>query len=83
VVLSENRDHLRVNLAARGIATDIHYPVLDCDQEGWRGLPGRIGPTGLEVSRKSVRKILTLPCFPALTEEEVATVCDALSAYAS
>lgn len=81
VVQTDHRGQLRDYLKAHGIATDIHYPVLDCDQPGWGDRPKRIGPSGLDVSRVSVNRILTLPCFPTMTEEEVARVCDALSAF--
>ncbi len=41
IALCDERDALRKFLAARGIFSDIHYPVLDPDQPGWLGLPGR------------------------------------------
>lgn len=82
VVLTDHREQLRDHLKAHGVATDVHYPVLDCDQPGWADRPKRIGSSGLEVSRASVNRILTLPCFPTMTEEEVARVCGALSTFA-
>lgn len=81
VVMAEDRDSLRDYLQTRGIATDIHYPILDCDQQGWRDLPKKIAPEGLRVARLSLNRILTIPCFPALTDEEVSDVCKALAAY--
>jgi dTDP-3-amino-2,3,6-trideoxy-4-keto-D-glucose/dTDP-3-amino-3,4,6-trideoxy-alpha-D-glucose/dTDP-2,6-dideoxy-D-kanosamine transaminase len=74
VIQTDQREQLRDYLKTHGIATDIHYPVLDCDQPGWGDRPKRIGPSGLDVSRVSVNRILTLPCFPTMTEEEVARV---------
>ncbi|MFL9829185.1 DegT/DnrJ/EryC1/StrS family aminotransferase, partial [Rhodoplanes sp. SY1] len=70
VVLCDDRAGLQSYLADRGIQTDIHYPVLDCDQPGWSELPWREAPGGLGVARASVGKLLTLPCFPALTDDE-------------
>jgi dTDP-4-amino-4,6-dideoxygalactose transaminase len=81
VVLCEDRDRLRNHLAERGIATDVHYPILDCDQPAWRNLPQREAPGGLPVARVSVGRVLTLPCFPAMTEAEVERVCEALSTW--
>jgi len=81
IVLCDRRDALRAHLEERGIATDLHYPVLDCDQSGWRDMPARIAPGGLDVSRRSVERILTLPCFPFLRDDELEKVCDALRAF--
>ncbi|UVF18361.1 DegT/DnrJ/EryC1/StrS family aminotransferase [Microvirga terrae] len=81
VIQTGHREQLKEYLKTHGVATDIHYPVLDCDQPGWGDRPKRIGPSGLDVSRVSVNRILTLPCFPTMTEEEVARVCNALSAF--
>jgi dTDP-4-amino-4,6-dideoxygalactose transaminase len=83
VALSPARDGITAFLNKRGIATDIHYPVLDCDQPGWIGLPQRIGPSGLDVSRRSVQEIFTLPCFPGLSDEECERVTAALHAWGS
>jgi len=81
VVITEDRDSLAVHMKEHGVATDVHFPVLDCDQAGWAKLPHRIGPGGLNKSRRSVDKILTLPCFPLMTEEEISIVVTALRAY--
>jgi len=81
VVLTGDRHRLAKHFNDRGIATDIHFPILDCDQTGWTGAEQRIGPAGLDVSRKSVDRILSMPCFPELTDSEVAQVCDALGSY--
>lgn len=81
VVLCDRRDDLRRHLADHEVQSDIHYPVLDCDQVGWKNLPHRISPTGLPVSRASVSRLLTLPCFPGLTGTEVQRVCDILSVW--
>ena len=80
VLLTESRDDLRAHLEMRGISTDIHYPVLDCDQQGWRRLPHRISQD-LDVSHASVAKLLTVPCFPTMTDEEVERVAGALAEY--
>jgi dTDP-4-amino-4,6-dideoxygalactose transaminase len=83
VGVSDGREELRRLMSERGIATDVHYPVLDCDQSGWRGLPRRIGPAGLDVSRRAVAQIVTLPCFPSMTEGEIEWVVAAVRAWAT
>jgi aminotransferase EvaB len=72
-----SRDAMRTALGARGIGTDIHYPILDCDQAGWQGTGRVIG--SMEVSRDVTQRILSLPCFPELTEAELAEIVEALS----
>lgn len=81
VVLTDDRDRLRAWMTERGVGVDVHYPILDCDQSGWRDMPMRIGPSGLAVSRASVARLLTLPCFPTMTGSEVNTVRDALASF--
>jgi dTDP-3-amino-2,3,6-trideoxy-4-keto-D-glucose/dTDP-3-amino-3,4,6-trideoxy-alpha-D-glucose/dTDP-2,6-dideoxy-D-kanosamine transaminase len=81
VFLVENRDSFRKHCLDHGILTDVHYPILDCDQPGWTTLPKRIAPLGLRQSRESVEKIVTLPCFPSMTDHEVARICSVLRSY--
>src|SRR3990172_9337190 len=69
VVRTPRRDQIRKLMAAEGIATDVHYPVLDCDQISQRGMPGRRLP--LPESERAVGEILTLPCYPELTTAEL------------
>ncbi|MGE3363029.1 MAG: DegT/DnrJ/EryC1/StrS family aminotransferase [Rhizobiaceae bacterium] len=79
VALSDKREAFRAFLTERGIASEIHYPILDCDQHGWRDLPQRVSTDGLAASRASVERIVTLPCFPGMSEAEINRVCTALA----
>ncbi|HVJ27951.1 MAG TPA: DegT/DnrJ/EryC1/StrS family aminotransferase [Vicinamibacterales bacterium] len=81
VALCDDRQPFRAFLAERGIASDIHYPVLDIDQEGWAALPSREGPAGLLISRDSSSRIVSLPCFPCMTDAEVGRVTAAIAAW--
>ncbi|HEX6121187.1 MAG TPA: DegT/DnrJ/EryC1/StrS family aminotransferase [Dongiaceae bacterium] len=81
VVRSKARDAFRRHLTDRGIESDIHYPVLDCDQRGWAGLPMRMAPGGVPAARRGVGEVVTLPCFPGMTEPELAVLCAALEAW--
>jgi dTDP-4-amino-4,6-dideoxygalactose transaminase len=81
VALCPRRDAFRQHLRDRMITTEIHYPVLDCDQPGWLGLPQRIGPRGLAKSQQSVEQIVTVPCFPFMTSEEEDRILNALEAW--
>ena len=63
VVQTNGRDALRGYLRERGIGTDIHYPVLDCDQSA--NEPG--GQSfALPTTRDLNKHLLTLPCYPEL-----------------
>jgi len=81
VLLCDQRDELREHLTRLEIGTDIHYPVLDPDQPAWRDLPFREAPGGLTVARRSVPRLLTIPCFPTMEDEEVIRVCEALASW--
>lgn len=78
VVECDNRAALAEHLKNSGIMTDIHYPILDCDQPAWKDSNWREGKGGLANSRKAVTRILTLPCYPAMTESDVERVCKSL-----
>jgi len=72
VIRSAERERIRAALSASGIASDVHYPIPDHLQESLRKVPFR--RTALPVTEACARGILTLPCFPEMTEEEVGEV---------
>jgi len=79
VVRHGARDRLRQVLADHGIATAVHYPLLDTAQAalrdvGWQALP-------LPVSQRAVAEIVTLPCFPEMTDAEIDHVAQSLAAF--
>jgi len=78
VVHSEQRDELRAHLDAAGIDTDVHYPVPDHRQPCHEG---RYDDVALPVTERHARTALTLPCFPELNDEEVATVIEACNRF--
>jgi dTDP-4-amino-4,6-dideoxygalactose transaminase len=67
VVVCEDRDSLRAHLASAGVATEIHFPVPDHRQAVFaRNDQCPVLP----VSEWLNERVLTLPCFPELTDEE-------------
>jgi dTDP-4-amino-4,6-dideoxygalactose transaminase len=62
----------------RGIDTDIHYPVPDHRQPGLQS-PARA--TDLRECERAADEILTLPCFPEMTDGEVDRVACAIAAF--
>ena len=77
VMITETRGLDVQKLKNHGVSTGVHYPILDHQQEAWRR--HFIGMT-LPTSEKLVHNIVTLPCFPQLTDDEVLRVCEALHA---
>lgn len=77
----ERRNRISKHLQASGIATAVHYPVLDVDQPAWIGL-GRKSDS-LESSYKLLDRILTIPCFAEMYDAEVASVMAALVNFKS
>jgi len=82
VAVCDDRTGLAQHMKNAGIMTDIHYPVLDCDQPAWNALNWREGPDGLAQSREASERILTLPCYPAMTNGDIERVCAALKSWA-
>lgn len=76
VVRSGVRDSLRSRLAERGVQTDIHYPVPDHRQQGWSSCPW--ANVSLPRCEAACEQVLTLPCFPELTDEEADAVIAAV-----
>lgn len=73
VVVSRARDDLARHLAAHGIDTAVHYPHVVGDMPGLRA-EGEKAPVAADVARQ----VLSLPCFPELSDEEVHHVEQAL-----
>jgi dTDP-4-amino-4,6-dideoxygalactose transaminase len=73
VVLTRHRDALVAHLTAHAIGCDVHYPVPDHRQPGWT-MPDDTPP--LPITEQLAQQVLTLPCFAAMTDEEIARVID-------
>jgi dTDP-4-amino-4,6-dideoxygalactose transaminase len=78
VVRTTAREELRAHLANAGVATDVHYPVPDYSQAAWTR--GRSTPI-LERTERACAEVLTLPCYPELTNEEIAAVAAACNSW--
>jgi dTDP-4-amino-4,6-dideoxygalactose transaminase len=63
-------DALRDWLHAAGIGTGIHYPVPVHLQPAYRGRLAA-GASGLGVTERATRQILSLPMYPQLSEEMI------------
>ena len=70
VIRLTERDVLRDWLHAAGIGTGIHYPVPVHLQPAYRGRLAT-GPSGLGVTERAARQILSLPMYPQISEEMI------------
>ncbi len=78
VIRSPRRGALRAHLAACGVASDIHYPVPDHRQPVHAGAYSDVT---LPVSEAACRELLTLPCFPGMTDVQVAHVIETVNCF--
>ena len=78
VVRSERRDALQEHLKAHGVGTMIHYPVAQHRQEAFAGL-GQA--ESCPVAAREADRILSLPLFPELTDDECDRVIAAVNAF--
>ncbi|MBV8196621.1 MAG: DegT/DnrJ/EryC1/StrS family aminotransferase [Candidatus Eremiobacteraeota bacterium] len=76
VIEVEARPHVQRFLAECGIATGIHYPVPIHLQEAYTDLGLRAG--SFPVTERSAPRILSLPMFPELREEQIDYVVSAI-----
>ena len=75
IVRTPKRDQLKSFLETRHIPTDIHYPLPDYHQQILRA---QYQGLCLPVTEKACEEILTLPCFPELTDAEVSYIAQSL-----
>jgi aminotransferase EvaB len=75
VVAVEERDTVRDRLRARGVTTDVQFPIPDHRQPVWGGSR----PEVLPHTDRLTSEVLSVPCFPDMTELEIEIVGEALA----
>jgi dTDP-4-amino-4,6-dideoxygalactose transaminase len=81
VIQVPERDRLRAHLDARGIGTEVYYPVPFHLQECFAGLGYK--PGAFPVAEAAARQSLALPIYPELTEAQQAAVVGAIRTFYS
>ena len=76
VVRTPRRAALQAHLAAHGVASDIHYPLAD-HRQPVRAAP----PPPLPVTDQACAEVLSLPCYPGLTQAQAARVIEAVRGF--
>lgn len=81
VVRHRNRDALQKDLAGKGVATMIHYPIPPHLQPAYQDLGYRRGdfPVGESIHDS----VISLPMWPQMTKQAVAVVTSAIKLHAS
>ena len=74
------RDALQSSLSNLGIQTGIHYPVPVHLQEGFRDLGYKVGD--FPEAESYAQMTLSLPLYPELHDAQIASVVDAVQAFA-
>jgi dTDP-4-amino-4,6-dideoxygalactose transaminase len=77
VIRTPYRDTLHDWLAARGIGTQIHYPIPIHCQEAFRDL----GKVVLPITEQLAKQILSLPMYPELMDAQVDWVIESVNSF--
>lgn len=70
VVRPRQREIVRASLTAQGIGCDVHYPIPDHKQPAYASHTA----VTLPITEAACRSVLTLPCFPEMTDDEIRRV---------
>jgi len=76
VIQVPNRDEVQAALKAAGVETGIHYPIPLHEQPAYAHLGYK--PEDLPVTHALAPRILSLPMYPELTDEQIHSVVDVL-----
>lgn len=77
VIQVDHRDQVKEQLEQNGVGTLIHYPVNIHLQRVYQYLGYQ--ENNFEVSRNCAGRILSLPMYPQLTDEEVKYICHTIN----
>jgi perosamine synthetase len=78
VIKSDKRDDLSLHLSNHGIETAIHYPKPIPRQPVYRKI---YKDKKYPMSEQLSDTVLSIPCHPGLTDEDVATVIEAINGF--
>ncbi|WP_225042328.1 DegT/DnrJ/EryC1/StrS family aminotransferase [Xanthomonas campestris] len=78
VVHTSNRAGLQQHLADASVNSEVHYPTPDYRQPLFAG---RFDNIALKATDHSCSHVVTLPCFPELTDAEVSRVIEACNSW--
>lgn len=73
VIKTKERNKLKQWLEKEGIQTAIHYPLLIPDQKFIKSLIKK--NNHFDIAHEFIQEILTLPCHPGMSNEDVDFIC--------
>jgi dTDP-3-amino-2,3,6-trideoxy-4-keto-D-glucose/dTDP-3-amino-3,4,6-trideoxy-alpha-D-glucose/dTDP-2,6-dideoxy-D-kanosamine transaminase len=79
VVRAKDREGLRTFLATSRIPSDVHFPTPDYRQPAVA--PALESMPRLEATEMACQEVVSLPCFPELTDPEVALIIERINAW--
>jgi len=79
VVRIDKRDGLRKYLNSKGVATGLHYPLPINLQEPYKKITKN--KASYPIAEKSAEKVLSLPMFAELTEEQIRFVAEEIKSF--
>ncbi len=79
VIRAPRRDALRAHLAARGIGSEIYYPLSLHEQECFRPLGHKMGD--FPEAERAAAESLALPMFPELTPDQIDAVVAGVGSF--
>jgi dTDP-4-amino-4,6-dideoxygalactose transaminase len=77
-IATDRRDELQRHLADRGIGSSVHYPSPLDRQPALAGSSDR---AGCAISARAASRVLCLPLYAELRDDEVAAVCAEVTAF--
>ena len=78
VILTDDRDELVKHLAKNSIQSGIHYPISDHNQAIYKE---KFKDISLPVTDASFNKILSLPIYPGMKQEEIDHVINVITNF--
>lgn len=79
VIQSSQRDSLKKHLEQREIMSEVHYPIPDHHQAV---VSGSAPDLQLPVTDRLAETILTLPCYPGMSQDQVNHVIESVNSWA-
>jgi len=76
VIGVEGRDALREVLRDKGVGTLVHYPLAVHQQPAYAA--PELRPVSLTHTESAVRRVLSLPMYPELGEDQIIEICEAI-----